>query len=226
MHYDYIVRGIFKERPNRFIAHIWIDNVLEICHVKNTGRCRELLIEGVEVWVQRSSNPNRKTNYDLIAVKKANRIINIDSQIPNKVFHEWLLGGSLFQDIVKIKPEFTYGNSRVDFLVETKEAKHLIEIKGVTLEEDNKVLFPDAPTERGLKHIYELIECIDEGFIPLIVFVIQLSDVDSFSPNRKMHPEFADALRLASRKGVGILAFECKVDPENIIISEEVPIIL
>ncbi len=222
MKYDNIVKGEFIERPNRFIAICNIDGVSEICHVKNTGRCKELLVKGSTVYLQKSNNQNRKTKYDLIAVQKGDRLINMDSQIVNYTFIEYL--SNLFEDIVLVKPECKYGNSRIDVYVETKNEKIFIEVKGVTLEKDGVVSFPDAPTERGIKHLKELQKAVIEGFKAYVVFVVQMSDVKYFEPNRKTHPEFAEELKNAKENGVTPLVFECEVKPDEIRISKSVDI--
>lgn len=222
MKYDNIVKGKFISRPNRFIAHVEINGKKEISHVKNTGRCKELLISGVNVFLQENDNPNRKTKFSLIAVEKGNRLINIDSQIPNKVVNEWLENGNLFKDITLIKPETKYGNSRFDFYVETKEKKIFIEVKGATLEENGVVRFPDAPTERGVKHINELCECKKEGYEAYIIFVIQMKGVMYFEPNMKTHKEFGYALKKAKDSGVNILALDCEVTRETIVMGQYV----
>lgn len=224
MIYKNIKEAIFIDRPNRFIANIEIDGQKQICHVKNTGRCRELLIPGATVYVQQFPEGSRKTFYDLIGVVKSAKMINIDSQAPNKVFGEWLRASNQFKDIIKIKPESKYKNSRFDFYVETAKEKILIEVKGVTLEEDNVVLFPDAPTERGVKHICELIECLEQGYKAYVVFVIQMKGVTYFMPNNKIHPEFGRALKLAQSRGVKILAYDCNVAKDKIEISERVEV--
>ncbi len=224
MKYKNIKKGIFIERPNRFIAHVEIDGATEICHVKNTGRCKELLLPGSVVYVEKSDNPNRKTGFDLISVIKGKRHINMDSQVPNKVVRDWLEKGNLFKDITLIKPEAKYKNSRFDFYVETKKDKIFIEVKGVTLEENNIVLFPDAPTERGVKHINELIECLQEGYKAYVIFVIQMKDVDYFTPNSGTHKEFAEALKAAHNKGVEILALDCVVEEGFIEIDKKVEV--
>lgn len=222
MKYENILEGKFIERPNRFIAYIEINGKIEVCHVKNTGRCKELLIPGVTVFVQENDNPKRKTKFSLIGVIKDKRIINIDSQVPNKAVHEWILKGNLFKDVTLIKPETTYKKSRFDFYIETKEKKIFIEVKGVTLEENNVVRFPDAPTERGIKHINELCECIKEGYEAYIIFVIQMKDVLYFEPNDETHKEFGDALRQAKKLGVNIVAVDCKVTKDSIEIADYV----
>ncbi len=224
MKYKNIKQGIFIKRPNRFIAHIEIDGVTEVCHVKNTGRCKELLLPGAVVYVQKSDNPNRKTGFDLISVIKGSRHINMDSQVPNKLVQEWLEKGNLFPDISLIKPESRYKNSRFDFYVETKEDKIFIEVKGVTLEENNVVLFPDAPTERGVRHINELVDSLREGYKAYIIFVIQMRDVNYFMPNELTHREFADTLKFAYEKGVNILALDCIVKDDFIEIDKQVEV--
>ena len=193
MKYNKVERGIFKKRPNRFIAYVEINGREEICHVKNTGRCRELLIPGALVFLEESDNPNRKTKYDLIAVEKGNRLINMDSQIPNKVVEEWLKEGNLFGAEANVLHEVVYGNSRFDLYIENGERKIFMEVKGVTLEENNVVRFPDAPTQRGVKHIQELVKCIKDGYEAYLMFVIQMEDVSYFEPNYDTHPEFATA---------------------------------
>lgn len=224
MKYDNIVKGKFISRPNRFIAHVEINGKEEICHVKNTGRCKELLIPGVNVFLQENDNPNRKTKFSLITVEKENRLINMDSQIPNKVVNEWLENGNLFKDITLIKPETKYGNSRFDFYVETKEKKIFIEVKGVTLEENGVVRFPDAPTERGVKHVNELCECKKEGYEAYIIFVIQMKGAMYFEPNMKTHKEFGYALKKAKNSGVNILALDCEVTKETIVMGDYVDV--
>lgn len=224
MKYENMTKGRFISRPNRFIANVEINGVNEVCHVKNTGRCRELLVPGATVYVQESDNPNRKTKYSVIGVLKGNRKINMDSQVTNKVVHEWILNGNLFKDVILIKPEKKYKNSRFDFYVETNTEKAFIEVKGATLEEDNIVRFPDAPTERGVKHIHELCECIDEGYNAYIIFVIQMRDVLYFTPNDVTHKAFGDALREAEKKGVKIIAVDCNVTEDSIDIFDYVDI--
>lgn len=222
MKYENIVRGVFLERPNRFIAVCEINGRNEICHVKNTGRCKELLIKGATVFLQESSNPNRKTKYDLIAVQKGDRLINMDSQIVNYTFLEFL--PQLFDNIVLVKPECKYGNSRIDVYLETKTDKIFIEVKGVTLEIDGVVRFPDAPTERGIKHLKELEKAVTEGYKAYVVFVVQMSDAKYFEPNKETHPEFATVLKEVSEKGVIPLAFDCFVTPDSININKQIEI--
>ena len=222
MKYANIVKGTFIERPNRFIAICRIDGKEEICHVKNTGRCRELLLNGATVYLEKSSNPNRKTQYDLVAVQKGDRLINMDSQVVNKVALEFI--PKLFSDIKYIKPEYKYGNSRFDIYVETETEKIFVEVKGVTLENDGVVRFPDAPTERGVKHLNELQKAVTEGYRACVLFVVQMSDVKYFEPNRETHPQFADALKQAKENGVIPLAYTCDVTPDSIKITKEIPV--
>ena len=217
MIYQNIFKAKFLSRPNRFIAHIEIDGKAEIAHVKNTGRCKELLTENATVFVQKSDNPNRKTKYDLIGVLKGERMINMDSQIPNKVFGQWAENSGFFGNLTLAKAEKTYGNSRFDYYLETETDKIFVEVKGVTLEEDGVVLFPDAPTERGVKHINELCQCVADGYKAYIFFIIQMDNVKYFTPNRKTHPAFADALKAAAEKGVGVYALDCKVSENSIV---------
>ncbi len=224
MKYENIKEVRFLRRPNRFIAEILVDGKSEICHVKNTGRCRELLVPDAKIYVQEFDKENRKTKYDLIAVKKGERLINMDSQAPNKVFLEWLQKSDYFGKLSYVKPECKYKNSRFDFYVETEDRKIFIEIKGVTLENGGVVSFPDAPTQRGLKHINELSECIKDGYEAYIFFIVQMKNVLYFEPNRKTHPEFADALIYAKEKGVEIRCLDCFVEPDMLKIKDFVDI--
>lgn len=226
MIYENIVEGKFINRPNRFIAHVEIEGQEQVVHVKNTGRCKELLVPGAVVYLERSDNPARTTAYDLIAVKKGSRIINMDSQIPNKVVAEWLEKGSFFHDLVSLRPETTYGNSRFDIYVETQTEKAFIEVKGVTLEEDGVVRFPDAPSERALKHVEELIKARESGYRAILFFVVQMEKVKWFTPNMDTQPEFGEALLRAAEAGVEIHAYDCKVTPETITMNKPVPIAL
>ena len=215
-----MVKGIFIDRPNRFIANVIIDNKTEICHVKNTGRCKELLVKGSTVYLQKSDNPERKTKYDLITVQKGDRLINMDSQVVNYVALEFI--PKLFDDIKYIKPEYRYGNSRIDIYLETDKEKIFIEVKGVTLEDDGVVRFPDAPTERGIKHLKELQKAVTEGYRAYVMFVVQMSDVKYFEPNRETHKEFADELKKAEANGVIPLVFDCAVTPDSIEIRKPI----
>ena len=216
MKYKNIKEARFLSRPNRFIAHIEIDGEPEICHVKNTGRCRELLIRDARVFVQEVIADNRKTKYDLIGVCKGERLINIDSQVPNKVFNEWVMSSNFFTNLKIIKPECKYKSSRFDFYIETDTRKIFVEVKGVTLEENGVVLFPDAPTERGIKHINDLCHCINEGYEAYLVFIIQMKDVLYFTPNNTTHQAFGEALIRAEKHGVKIFALACEVGADYI----------
>ena len=226
MHYEHIVTGRFIERLNRFVARVELAGKIETVHVKNTGRCRELLLKDVRVYLEKSSNPGRSTAFDLVAVEKEERMINMDSQAPNKAVEEWLRSGGLFPDITLVRPETKYGNSRFDFYVETGQDKIFIEVKGVTLEEDGVVRFPDAPSERAIKHVEELIAAKQEGFRVFVLFVIQMEAVRYFTPNRDTHPAFAEVLCEAAEAGVEILAYDCRVTPESMTINRPVPVVL
>ena len=224
MKYENMKEGRFKSRPNRFIAHIEIDGKEEVCHVKNTGRCKELLTPNARVFVQESDNPNRKTKFSLIGVVKGDRYINMDSQVTNVVVREYIESGKLFNNITFIKSEKTYKQSRFDLYVEADGRKIFIEVKGATLEEDGVVRFPDAPTERGVKHINELCECLKDGYEAYIIFVIQMKNVKYFEPNDKTHKAFGDALRNAEKCGVNILALDCEVTKDSIVIKDNVEV--
>ena len=208
MKYLKTLQAKFIDRPNRFIAHVDLNGIVETVHVKNTGRCKELLIKGVTVILEESDNESRKTKYDLIAVYKENfGLINIDSQAPNKVAKEWLES----KDYTYIKPEYTYGNSRIDFYMEKDDRKYLMEVKGCTLERDGIGYFPDAPTERGVKHIYELIKAKEDGYAVSLAFVIQMEGVNEVLPNIETHPEFGVAIDDAKKAGVNIVFIKCRV---------------
>lgn len=226
MHYSNIQRATFLRRPNRFIAHIEVDGREEVCHVKNTGRCRELLTDRATIYVEHHDNPNRKTKYSLIAVEKGDLLINMDSQAPNKVVGEWLLEKEPFGKVKLLKPECTYGSSRFDFYLETETEKIFIEVKGVTLEEDGIVRFPDAPTERGVKHLEELCACVEAGYKAAVIFVVQMEGMQHFEPNDRTHPQFGEALRQARKAGVEVLAYECKVTPSSLEITKSIPVVL
>ena len=252
MKYNQIVPGVFLKRPNRFIAHVLINGKEEICHVKNTGRCHELLVPGCTAYCFVSDNPARKTKYDLIAVEKKTKngtfLVNMDSQAPNAAAKEWLQSwSSPFGKLNVIKPECNYGNSRFDFYLESNEhitnsdnklrrvgnqialsngntRKIFLEVKGVTLEDNGVVQFPDAPTERGVKHVQELIHCHANGFETYVLFLVQMEHALYFTPNRKTHPQFADALQEAQKAGVQLLAYTCNVIPDEMIIDKELEI--
>lgn len=224
--YTDIRLGKFIDRPNRFISHVEINGKTETVHVKNTGRCRELLIPGVEVILEKSDNPSRKTGYDLIAVNKKGNWINMDSQIPNKAAEEWLMKGELFPEEITVHREKTYGNSRFDLYVESPCRKAFLEVKGVTLEEDGIARFPDAPTKRGVKHIQELIHCLEDGYEAYLLFVIQMKGIQRFEPNWKTHPQLGEALIQAREAGVKLLAYDCLVTEDSIVVENPVPILL
>ena len=214
MRYGTMVPGTFIARPNRFIAHVEIDGKVEICHVKNTGRCRELLPPGAQVWCQVSDNPNRKTKYDLITVQKGDRLINMDSQAPNAAAKEWLLSGAL-GNVENLRPETVHGDSRFDFSFTLDGKPCLMEVKGVTLEHDGVCAFPDAPTERGVKHLRGLSRAVREGYGAFFLFVIQMPDVKYLRPNDDTDPAFGAALREAAEAGVTVLAMDCGVTPDT-----------
>lgn len=226
MNYAKIVEATFLARPNRFIARVLVEGKEETVHVKNTGRCRELLKPGVRVYLSDEEGKERKTRYDLVAVNKAGRIINMDSQAPNAAVKEWLLAGGLFPDVEKVQPEFTYGESRFDFLVTTAARQVLIEVKGVTLENNNMTAFPDAPSDRAVKHVEELIRARKEGYECYVLFVIQMEGVDYLIPNDSTQPAFGDSLRRARAAGVQIIARDTKVGPGEMSIHQPVPVYL
>lgn len=226
MKYKRIVEGVFVSRPNRFIAQVIVDGTEQTVHVKNTGRCRELLVEGARVYLSVSDNPARKTNYDLVAVEKVTDrgvlLINMDSQIPNDVVAEWLPQSGLFSGDAVFHREYTFGKSRFDFYVEDCNRKAFVEVKGVTLEDNGVVSFPDAPTERGVKHIEELISALEKGYESYVIFVVQMKGVSEFRPNRERHPEFADVLRKAYESRVKIISLDCFVSPDEMKIDSEI----
>ena len=224
MTYDHIRPARFIDRPNRFIAHVELDGIPVVCHVKNTGRCRELLIPGARVYIQECANPARKTKYDLISVHKGDRLINMDSAAPNRVFGEYLAAGKLLPAPTLIRPETRFGSSRFDFYMEAGSRRAFCEVKGVTLEEDGVVRFPDAPTERGVKHLRELAACLGSGYEAWAVFIIQMEGVRYFEPNRATHPAFGEALREASAAGVRLLALDCAVTPDSLTVRAPVDI--
>ncbi len=229
MKYKNIVEGIFRRRPNRFIANVEINGEIHTVHVKNTGRCKEILREGCTVYLEASDNPLRKTKYDLVtAIKERENLppllINLDSQIPNDVAEEWLPQSGIFSPDATFKREVKHGNSRFDFYIEDKERKVFLEVKGVTQETGGTSMFPDAPTERGVKHIEELRECIKQGFEAYILFVVQMKGIGRLIPNDSTHKAFGDALRKAEKAGVKILAVDCIVTPDSISADTFVPI--
>lgn len=221
MKYDNIIEGEFLSRPNRFIAEVMIDGKKEIAHVKNTGRCRELLTKNAKIYLQQFHNTNRKTKYDLISVYKGKRLINMDSQAPNKIFGEWLM-----PQVDLLKPEYKYKNSRLDFYAEANGKKILVEVKGVTLEENGVVMFPDAPSERAIKHVKELTSAVDEGYIAVVAFIIQMNGVEYLTPNDQTHKEFGNCLRDAVLGGVNVIALDCDVTKDTIVAKKQVKIVL
>lgn len=223
MKYEKMVEGIFVNRPNRFIAHVEINGQEEIVHVKNTGRCRELLLEGVQVWCQRCDKPNRKTKYDLISVQKGDRLINMDSQAPNVAVGEWLCSGG-FGEVSDIRSEFTYGRSRFDFTFVKDGKQCFMEVKGVTLENNGVCSFPDAPTIRGAKHLQELACAVQAGYDAYVLFVIQMEKAKYLHPNDITDPAFGEALRQATTAGVTALAMNCKVTKDSMELYQTIPI--
>lgn len=224
MQYPNVIPATFVSRPNRFVAQVLVGEALVTVHVKNTGRCRELLVPGAPVWLTKSDNPNRKTAYDLIAVQKGARLINMDSQAPNKVFYEWADAGHFVPGLTLLKPEQKHGDSRFDFYWEAGPRKGFVEVKGVTLERDGAVYFPDAPTERGIKHLHGLMACLAEGYEGTVCFVIQMEQADFFAPNDLTHPAFGQALRAAAGAGVQVLALCCSVAPDCLSMGQPVPV--
>ena len=223
MQYKNMVPGIFLSRPNRFIAHVEIDGQTEIVHVKNTGRCRELLSAGAKVWCEKSDNPNRKTKYDLICVQKGVRLINMDSQAPNVAVGEWLRRGGL-GNVEKIRSEVTYEESRFDFAFEKDGKPCFLEVKGVTLEREGICAFPDAPTARGARHLHHLRQAVQADYGAYVLFVIQMKDVQCLHPNDETDPTFGQALRGAADGGVTVLAMDCDVEPDSMVLRQAVPI--
>lgn len=218
MNYKKTMEGRFVARPNRFIAHVEIDGETHVCHVKNTGRCKELLTPGAKVFLEESDNPERKTKYDLVAVYKGKTLVNIDSQAPNKVFYEW--AESYFGKGARICPETKYKNSRFDCYIEKDGRKIFAEVKGVTLENEGVASFPDAPTERGIKHVEELIDAAANGYEAYIFFVVQMKGIKYFTPNYKTHRKFGEMLLKAKEKGVNVVCVDCIVTPDSLVIDD------
>lgn len=225
MRYTDIQKAHFLSRINRFVARIEIDGCEELCHVKNTGRCQELFLPGTPIYVQLQRSTMRKTKYDLIAVQKGDTLINVDSQAPNYVVREWLENGGFIRGLEQMKPETFYRHSRFDFFLQARGKPAFLEVKGVTLEENGIAYFPDAPTERGLKHIRELCDCVKEGYDAYLIFVIQMQGCTHFHPNDRTQPEFGYALREAAGQGVQIQARECRIQPDAIEIDRELPVV-
>ncbi|NLB90562.1 MAG: DNA/RNA nuclease SfsA [Clostridiales bacterium] len=227
MKYHHIEQGIFVSRPNRFIAKVLLHGEETLCHVKNTGRCKEILIPGVKVLVDKATNPNRKTGYDLIGAYKEKMLINIDSQAPNQVVEEWLKEGRMFPNFQKMKREVSYGHSRFDFWIKDQNGQeHFMEVKGVTLEKHAMAFFPDAPTLRGIKHIEQLVQAQEKGYQSHLFFVIQLKGVEGFSPNDETHQAFGETLRWAAKQGVSIYVKDCMVTENTLAIDQDVPLLL
>lgn len=221
-----MIQGSFLSRPNRFIALVETGDGIQTCHVKNTGRCRELLVPGATVYLEHCANPTRKTAYDLIAVEKGARLINMDAQAPNRVFAEWASAGRFLPGVGAVIPEASWGSSRLDFRLEDAQGNYWVEVKGVTLEKDGRCYFPDAPTLRGVKHLRELMGLVQAGERAAVFFVIQMAEAESFSPNDETHPEFGQALRAAQAAEVGIFAHCCHVTPDSLELAGPVPILL
>ena len=224
MKYEDVYIGSFIARPNRFIAHVELNGSIEVCHVKNTGRCRELLVPGTRVVLEKAKNPERKTRYDLIAVWKGDMLVNMDSQAPNSAFGEWVKSSGFIPELIELRPETTHGDSRFDYYYNSRNSTGFIEVKGVTLENDGIVRFPDAPTTRGVKHLRGLIECVKEGYGAYAVFVVQMSGMKYFIPNVDTDPEFAAELRRAAENGVQVIALECAVTPNSMVITGKLPV--
>ena len=226
MRYGEVCAGRFLQRPNRFVAHVETPEGVQICHVKNTGRCRELLVPGARVYLERAAGEGRKTPFDLIAVEKGNLLINMDSQAPNRVFGEFAAEGRFMQGLTAIRREYTRGDSRFDFLLEDGDGPIFVEVKGCTLEQDGVARFPDAPTERGIKHLRGLQRAVEQGHRAAVVFVIQMKGVRHFCPNDATHAAFGEALRRAADAGVRVLAYDCVVTADSLKIDSPVPVIL
>lgn len=225
MQYKTVCTARFLSRPNRFVAYVERDGAQEKVHVKNTGRCRELLVPGATVYLAEGENPQRRTRYDLVAVEKGNLLVNMDSQAPNRVFAEWARAGGFDPGLTLLRPETAWGNSRFDFYWEgTSGRKGFVEVKGVTLEEDGHARFPDAPTLRGVKHLEELIQCRAQGYEAAVCFVVQMAGMRDFAPNDATHPAFGAALRRAAAAGVEVLARECTVTPRTLTLGAPLPV--
>lgn len=236
MKYEHIVPAVFLSRPNRFIAQVELDGREETVHVKNTGRCKELLLPGRTVWLEKSGNPARKTQYDLIAVDKDGLLINMDAQAPNQVFAEWARAGGFVSGLTLLRPETTWGSSRFDFYWEAERpgadssspvwTKGFVEVKGCTLEENGLAMFPDAPTQRGVKHLRELAAAQGVGYECAVCIIVQMKGCRLFCPNERTHPEFGAALRQAAAAGVRVLAMDCRVTPDSLTVDQPVPVCL
>lgn len=226
MHYPSVTPAVFLSRPNRFVAQVLLQGEETTVHVKNTGRCRELLLPGVPVWLTPGQNPGRKTAWDLIAVQKGGRLINLDAAAPNAVFGEYARAGLFLPETEAVRPEVRFGASRFDFQLQAGGRTHFAEVKGVTLEQAGQTFFPDAPTQRGVKHLQELIRARQQGYGAHVVFVIQLAEARAFSPNDRTHPAFGAALRQAAAAGVALYAFCCRITPDSLTLDRPVPVLL
>ena len=221
--YGKTVRGTFVSRPNRFIAKVLVEGKEETVHVKNTGRCREILVPGTQVVLEDSCNPSRKTRYDLIAAYKGGNLINIDSQSPNKAFGEFITESGIFGGTPAVHPEYSHGDSRFDFYIESEGRRIFVEVKGVTREFDGVCMFPDAPTERGLKHLRGLERCVEEGYEAYLALVVQMKGMHVFVPDYETHPEFGREMERAEEMGVGILVYDCVVTEDSMYVDSPVP---
>lgn len=221
--YGKTVRGTFVSRPNRFIAKVLVEGKEETVHVKNTGRCREILVPGTQVVLEDSCNPSRKTRYDLIAAYKGGNLINIDSQSPNKAFGEFIAESGIFGGTPAVHPEYSHGDSRFDFYIESEDRRIFVEVKGVTREFDGVCMFPDAPTERGLKHLRGLERCVEEGYEAYLALVVQMKGMHVFVPDYETHPEFGREMERAEEMGVGILVYDCVVTEDSMYVDSPVP---
>ena len=226
MEYHAITAGQFLSRPNRFVAEVAVDGETVVCHVKNTGRCKELLVPGAMVYLEESDNQARKTKFDLVAVKKGDLLINMDAQAPNRLFYEWAMGGKFCPELRELRPEVTYGASRLDFRLETAKGPFFVEVKGVTLEENGIARFPDAPTERGVKHLHELVRAVEAGMRAAVFFVVQMKGASVLRPNDDTHLAFGAALRRAAEAGVRLLAVDCIVTKDRMELNDKIEILL
>lgn len=221
MRYENVMPARFLRRLNRFACEVSLGGETVLCHIKNTGRLTELLLPGAEAYVQRAKNPGRKTAYDLITVRQGNRLVNVDSNAANAVFHEFLSRRSA---VARIRPEVAFGGSRLDFFYEEAGRETYAEVKGVTLDKGGIAMFPDAPTERGVRHMGELVRCVEEGYRALAVFVVQKPGVRAFTPNENMDSAFARAVREAAARGVAVRCFGCRVGTDSLEIDAPIPV--
>lgn len=224
MQYSDIHKAVFLERPNRFIAHCTVDGMLETVHVKNTGRCRELLVPGATVYLEKSSNPNRKTAYDLVTVETPFGLANMDAAAPNQVAGELLRAGAILSSPTLVRPEVRFGASRLDFYAENDQQRLFVEVKGVTLRQGAWAVFPDAPTVRGTKHMGELVQAVAQGYRAMALLIVQMGGCTAFRPNRETDPAFCRALRDARAAGVEVRAVDCRVTPNTVTANRELPV--